>query len=90
MLEIILESLELFENTDLVIEPVSDPVKKLISLLGNNEYSFSQLMNMMGLKHRDTFRKNYINPAIELGLIELTIPNNKNSPKQKYKLKKRL
>ncbi|MCM1171458.1 MAG: hypothetical protein NC393_04935 [Clostridium sp.] len=35
-------------------------------------------MNELGLKSRETFRKNYMNPAIELGLVHMTIPKAKS------------
>ena len=40
----------------------------------------------MNLKHRPTFRKNYLHPAIEIGYIEMTIPEKPNSRLQKYRL----
>ncbi len=43
-------------------------------------------MNAIGLRHRHSFRHNYLLPAIELNLIELTVPDKPNSSKQKYKL----
>jgi hypothetical protein len=42
-------------------------------------------MELLGLKHRPTFRDNYLLPALELGLIEITVPDKPNSSKQKYK-----
>jgi len=38
------------------------------------------------LKHKPTFRTNYLKPAIEAGLIELTIPEKPRSRFQKYRL----
>ena len=51
------------------------------------DYTFAELMQLVGLTHRATFQKNYLNPAIEAGLIERTIPDKPKSPKQKYRLK---
>jgi hypothetical protein len=42
-------------------------------------------MASMGLTHRPTFRKNYLNPALEGGWIERTLPDKPNSPQQKYR-----
>lgn len=42
-------------------------------------------MERLSLKHRPTFRKNYLDPAIKLGFIEMTIPDKPKSSKQKYK-----
>ena len=53
-----------------------------------DDYTLIELTQLLGLTHRATFQKNYLNPAIELGLIERTIPEKPKSPKQKYRLKK--
>lgn len=48
-------------------------------------------MELLGLKHRPTFKENYLLPALELGYIEMTIPDKPNSSKQKYrKVNKRI
>ena len=43
-------------------------------------------MDLVGVKHKPTFLYNYLQPAVETGLIELTIPDKPTSSKQKYKL----
>ncbi|MDR3279279.1 MAG: hypothetical protein LBT23_02095 [Synergistaceae bacterium] len=45
-------------------------------------------MARLDLKHRPTFRGNYLVPALELGLIEMTVPDKPNSNRQKYRAKK--
>jgi len=50
------------------------------------EMSVSQLMTLLNIKHRPTFLYNYIKPAMEQKLIEMTIPEKPNSRNQKYKL----
>ena len=86
MLEIIKDSLaEIKMNTDQVTDQVSDQVKKLINVLGDDVLSASELMNQLGLSHRATFRKNYLNPALEVGLIERTVPDKPTSRNQKYR-----
>ena len=42
------------------------------------------LMETLGLKLRETFRKNYMNPALELGIVQMTIPDKPNSRNQRY------
>lgn len=66
----------------------SDQVKRLVTLMDKHEYTLAELMSLLGLSHRATFQKNYLNPAIEAGLIERTIPDKPKSPKQKYRLKR--
>ena len=48
----------------------------------------SEIMEYLGLKHREHFRSAILKPMIEKGLLELTIPDKPKSPKQKYKTKK--
>ena len=43
------------------------------------------LMEKLGLSHRPTFRKNYLLPALEAGLLEMKYPDKPRSPKQKYR-----
>ncbi|EEH67313.1 cell filamentation protein Fic [Acinetobacter haemolyticus] len=66
---------------------MNDQVQRLISVMKQEEYTLVELMQLVGLTHRATFQKNYLNPAIEAGLIKRTIPDKPKSPKQKYRLK---
>jgi hypothetical protein len=45
-----------------------------------------ELQDKLGLKDREHFRKEYLQAAIELGLVEPTIPDKPTSSKQKYRL----
>jgi predicted HTH transcriptional regulator len=65
---------------------LTDPVDRLIQALGGNELSSSELREALNLKHRHTFRQNYLHPALERGVIEHTIPEKPNSRNQKYRL----
>ena len=67
---------------------VSDQVKRLILVMGQDEYTLAELMQLLDLSHRATFQKNYLNPAIEAELIKRTIPDKPKSSKQKYRLKR--
>ena len=49
--------------------PVTDPVRKLLSVLRDGPCSPSDLRIAVGIKHRQTFRANYLNPAIRAGFI---------------------
>ena len=62
----------------------SDQVDRLLSAMGNDTLSAAELMNRLELSHRPSFRKNYLNPALEAHLIERTIPD-KPSSRQKYR-----
>ena len=68
-------------------QEMSDQVRRLISAMKQEDYTLAELMQLVGLSHRATFQRNYLNPAIEAGLIKRTIPDKPKSPKQKYRLK---
>jgi ATP-dependent DNA helicase RecG len=57
--------------------------------LQDGEKSSQELRLALGLKHRHTFRENYLHPAINKGLIEYTIPEKPGSRLQKYRLTKK-
>ena len=60
-------------------------VEKLLSVLGDNVLSATEIMERLNLVHKPTFRKNYLNLALEAKLIERTIPDKPNSKNQKYR-----
>ena len=60
-------------------------VEKLVSVL-TGEMGRSELQGLLSIKNRDYFRTDYLNPAINTGYIELTIPDKPNSQNQKYRL----
>ena len=45
-----------------------------------------QLQSRLGLRARKNFRILYLAPALQQGLIEMTIPDKPNSRLQKYRL----
>ena len=67
----------------------ADPVSRVLTLLKNTDLSSSEIMIALELKHRPTFRENYLHPALERGFIEYTIPDKPNSRLQKYRLTKK-
>lgn len=91
ILDAILSSNDTAQDSDHVTAhadvQVSDQVQRLISAMKQDDYTLAELMQLVGLTHRATFQKNYLNPAIEAGLIMRTIPDKPRSPKQKYRLR---
>ena len=73
------------QDCDQVTVQDKTPVGRLLSVLGNDALSTAELMERIGLSHRPTFRKNYLNPALGQNLIERTIPDKPNSKNQKYR-----
>ena len=76
------------QDSDQVTDQDKSPVDRLLSVLGNDMLSATEIMERLGLSHRPTFRKNYLNPALEQNLIERTIPDRPNSKNQKYRKRK--
>ena len=63
----------------------SEYVKRMLTVMEYDvPYTANSVMEQLGLKSRDNLRKNYINPAIELGLVKMTIPDKPNSKNQRY------
>ena len=65
---------------------VTDPIDRLLQTLVKGPLSPSELQQKLALKHRPTFRANYLYPALEKGWIEPTLPDKPNSRLQKYRL----
>ena len=60
-------------------------IKKLLSVMEYDvPYTSAALMEKMGLKSREGFRRNYLRPAVELNLVRMTIPDKPNSRNQRY------
>jgi ATP-dependent DNA helicase RecG len=51
-----------------------------------NAMSRRELREALALKSDDNFRRLYLIPALEAGVIEMTIPDKPNSRLQKYRL----
>jgi ATP-dependent DNA helicase RecG len=57
---------------------------KLMLIYFENPSDVLDLMNQMQLSHRSNFRKNYLKPLLEEGLLAMTIPDKPTSSRQKY------
>ena len=64
---------------------IAPQVVKLLNIM-QGEMSREELQRALGLKDRKSFRERYLLPALEKGLIEMTIPEKPNSALQKYRL----
>jgi len=68
-----------------VTHQVTHEVHKIL-LATNAEKTRGELQEALGLRDPVNFRKNYLLPALEAGLLEMTIPDKPQSNKQRYKL----
>jgi len=71
-----------------VTPQVTPQVLQLLSVLKGAE-DRDTLQRALGLKARKNFRLLYLVPALDAGLIEMTIPDKPRSSKQKYRLTER-
>ena len=86
MLKMIDSSLEeLMVNTSAYSDN-SIYAKKLLSLMPIGMFlTANEIMGLLGLKSKETLRKNYLNPVIENGYVILEYPDKPTSKNQRYK-----
>ena len=82
----------IYEVLDLVLRQSGDfsgtskYVGRLLSAMEyDTEYSANELLMLLGLKSKETLRHNYIDPAIESGFIDMTLPDKPTSRNQRYR-----
>ncbi len=63
---------------------LSDQVAALLQVINDRPISAIELMEKLHLRSRDGFRRNYLLPALEAGLIGMTEPQKPTSRRQKY------
>ena len=60
-------------------------VSRLLSVMEyDTPYTSNEILALLGLKSKETLRKNYLTPAIESGLVVMTEPDKPNSRNQRY------
>ena len=60
-------------------------INKLLNCLERNvPLSANEIMQRLNIKSKTTLRNGYLHPAIKMGLVKLTNPDNPNSSKQTY------
>ena len=86
MLKMIDETLEdLMDSTSVQANHVSSYVNKLLDVMETGvAMTASELMEKLNMKSRISFRDNYLNPALENGLIKMTNPDKPTSKNQMY------
>ena len=89
-IEFILEQIsamlgEILNSAKYSSDNLSEYVKKLLSVMEyDTPYTATAILSLLNLKSKETLRKNYLNPAIENGLVTMTMPDKPNSRNQRY------
>ena len=76
-------------STDQVPTKFDEPspnVAALVRVIDSKQIKVSDMMEALGMKHRHTFRVNYLDPAIESGFVAMLYPNSPRHPRQRYLL----
>ena len=73
------------DQNDQPTPQVTPQVEALLDALSNKELSAAELMSLLSLKDRKSFRVRYLQPALAAGLIERTIPDKPTSRLQRYR-----
>ena len=87
LLDAVLDALREIEADAAPEANASPTLRLLLEKLGDEALSAGELMQRLGLKNRAAFSRTYLKPALEQGLIQMTIPDKPNSSKQRYKRK---
>ena len=64
----------------------SPNVAALVRVIDSKQIKVSDMMEALGMKHRHTFRVNYLDPAVESGFVAMLYPNSPRHPRQRYLL----
>ena len=66
-------------------EELTEYVRRLLNVMEYGiPYTAQALMERLQLKSKETFRKHYLNPAMKLQLVTMTIPDKPRSRNQRY------
>ncbi|HBG33218.1 MAG: cell filamentation protein Fic [Tenericutes bacterium GWD2_38_27] len=86
MLKAILETIErTSKDANKQYLYLSAQVKKLIEfMIAGIPYSALELMDLVGIKSRASFKINYLDPCLDAGIIKMTISDKPNSRNQRY------
>ena len=85
MLEVINKAIkDIITDTRNHYNHINNQVAELMNVIESYPQSATELMEKLGLKSRLGFRKNYLQPALDAGLVKMTEPNKPTSKNQKY------
>ena len=66
-------------------ECIPETVRRLLDVMDDDvSYTSNELMEKLGLKAKEGFRRNYLRPALMMNFVQMTIPEKPNSRNQRY------
>ena len=75
----------LIDGVNNQVNHISAYVKKLLDVMESGvAYTTTELMNLLDMKSRLSFRENYLVPAIDNGVVKMSFPNAPTSKNQTY------
>ena len=74
------------EQVESILHTKNPLIIGLIKVIGTKEQSISEIMKVLGLKHRPNFLEYHLNPAIKEGYVRMLYPESPSHPRQKYLL----
>jgi Fic family protein len=86
MLDAILETMnETLKQVHLETGSLSIQAKKLLSHMEEGiSYTTLELMDLVNIKSRASFKIHYLGPLLQIGMVEMTLPQTPNSRNQRY------
>ncbi|MDI6453792.1 Fic family protein [Peloplasma aerotolerans] len=89
MLDAIIETMnETLKQSNIEKGSLSIQAKKLLTVFEEGiPYTTIELMDKVGIKSRVSFKKNYLDPLLQSGMIEMTFPEKPRSRNQRYVMK---
>lgn len=86
MLKMIDETIdETLKSVNQESKNISEQVNRLLEVMDYDiPLTANEIMKRLGIKSKETLRGSYLNPALENGLVKMTIPDKPNSKNQKY------
>ena len=73
-------------NPDSKFYTNNEDIIELVRIIGNDELSISQMMDIKKLKHRQSFVDIHLEPALQEKFVRRKYPDRPNHPRQKYLL----
>lgn len=86
MLDAIIQTMqETLMQSNIETSSLSTQAKRLLDVFEDGvPYTTLELMQKVNMKSRSSFKKHYLDPLLQSGMIEMTIPERPNSRNQRY------